>query len=76
MLPPTRCSQYLIRQFVIFVGFAHWEEIKDRLKAQYNGSKITIESAYESSYLIYFKPSEIRPQINLNRVEEEVNNFF
>jgi hypothetical protein len=25
---------------------------------------------------MYFKPSEIRLQINLNCVEEEVNNFF
>lgn len=60
----------------MFVGFAHWEEIKHWVKAHYNGSKITIESTYEGSYLMYFKPSEIRPQINLNRVEEEVNNFF
>jgi hypothetical protein len=46
------------------------------VKAHYNGSKITIESTSEGSYLMYFKPSEIRPQINLNRVEEEENNFF
>ncbi len=45
------------------------------MKANYDGSKITIESTYEGSYLMYFKSSDIKIQINLNRVEE-VNHFF
>jgi len=32
------------------------------VKIYYNGPKTTIESAYESSYLVYFEHSEIRPK--------------